>query len=50
MLPPELMVVELADRLTERVPSDEGGGALLVDTETEVERVMLPPAPVQVRL
>lgn len=51
-LPPGGMLVELAEKLTVGVPSDEGGGLvgtlLLVDTETEAERVMVPPEPVQV--
>lgn len=45
-LPPERMLVELADKLNEGMPADE----LLVDTVTDVERVMRPPAPVHVSL
>jgi hypothetical protein len=40
------MLVELADKLNEGMPADE----LLVDTVTDVERVMRPPAPVHVSL
>jgi hypothetical protein len=48
VLPPALMVVELADKLNKRLPSGADGVLLLADTETEAERVMLPPAPLQV--
>lgn len=51
---PERTLVELAEKLSEGVPSDEGGGGelgggLFAATETEAERVMLPPGPLQVK-